>query len=174
MPHDHIGWPTSMPFTSINPTNPRTNPWNFWKKILRIGEIEKLSCFELAILEFKKKCFIPMKISHKLCDRMDGTQFWFFLWFPVNSLLCVILCYTVYIFATIWLTFFQPSFHVWLFCIFDHELFKFKVFSTEFFSKAVNSSINFSIDTNILCSSENTKLWQSFYIEVVPRGGAPF
>ncbi len=28
-PHDHIGWATSMPFASINPTNPRTNPWNF-------------------------------------------------------------------------------------------------------------------------------------------------
>ena len=40
---NHIGWTTSMPFTSINPTNPRTNPWNFWKKILRIGGIEKLS-----------------------------------------------------------------------------------------------------------------------------------
>ena len=36
-----------------------------------------------------------MKISHKLCDRMDGTQFLCFLWFPANSLLCVILRYTV-------------------------------------------------------------------------------
>ena len=31
-PHDHIGWATSMPFASINFTNPRTNPWNFHKK----------------------------------------------------------------------------------------------------------------------------------------------
>ena len=49
---------------------------------------------------FQKKliffCFIPMKISHKLYDRMDGTQFWYFLWFPANSLLYVILRYTVY------------------------------------------------------------------------------
>ena len=36
-PHDHIGWSTPMPFASINPTNPRTNPWNFHEKILRIG-----------------------------------------------------------------------------------------------------------------------------------------
>ena len=43
-------------------------------------------------------CFIPMKISHKLCDRMDGTQFWCFSWFPTNSLLCVILHYTVYVY----------------------------------------------------------------------------
>ena len=27
--HNHIGWATSMPFTSVNSTNPRTNPWNF-------------------------------------------------------------------------------------------------------------------------------------------------
>ena len=26
---NHIGWATSMPFTSINSTNPRANPWNF-------------------------------------------------------------------------------------------------------------------------------------------------
>ena len=32
-----------------------------------------------------------MKISHKLCNRMDGTQFWCFPWFAANSLLCVIL-----------------------------------------------------------------------------------
>ena len=49
------------------------------------------------ILFSKKNCFIPMKISHKLCFSMDGTQFWCFLWFPANSLLCVILRYTVYI-----------------------------------------------------------------------------
>ena len=37
-----------------------------------------------------------MKISHKLCDRIDGTQFWCFPWFPANFLLCVILRCTVY------------------------------------------------------------------------------
>ena len=85
-----------MPFASINSTYPWTNPWNFWKKILKIGGVENLSFFESAILIFfcqlKKKifCFIPMKIIHKLCDRMDGTQFWCFLWFPTNSFLCVI------------------------------------------------------------------------------------
>ena len=44
-------WATLMPFASINPTNPRTSPWNFWKKILRIGGIEKLCFFESAILD---------------------------------------------------------------------------------------------------------------------------
>ena len=28
-PDSHIGWVTLMPFASINPTNPRTNLWNF-------------------------------------------------------------------------------------------------------------------------------------------------
>ena len=45
----------------------------------------------------KKKffCFIPMKISPNFYGRMDGS-FWCFPWFPENSLLCVILRYTVY------------------------------------------------------------------------------
>ena len=42
-PHDHIGWAPSMPFASINPTNPRTNPWNFHEKILRIDEALKMT-----------------------------------------------------------------------------------------------------------------------------------
>ena len=36
----HIGWATLMPFASIYPTDPRTNPWNFCEKILRIGGFE--------------------------------------------------------------------------------------------------------------------------------------
>ena len=93
-PHDHIGWATSMPFASINPTNPRTNPWNFHKKILRIGDFEKRPFWKSAILDFFF-CLIPMKISHKLCDRMNGTQSWCFPLFPANSLLCVTIRYTV-------------------------------------------------------------------------------
>ena len=89
-----------MPFASINPTNPRTNRWNFRKKILRIGDFENLSFFQLAISNFsfsqKKCCFIPIKISPNLYGRMDELKFWCFHWFPENSLLCVILRYTVY------------------------------------------------------------------------------
>ena len=36
-PHHHISWATPMPFASINSTNPRTDPWKFHEKILRIG-----------------------------------------------------------------------------------------------------------------------------------------
>ena len=57
-PHGHIGWATSLPFASINPTNPRTNPWNFGRNCSAFGDVEKLSFFESAILNFffqKKK-----------------------------------------------------------------------------------------------------------------------
>jgi hypothetical protein len=67
-----------MPFASINPTNPRTTPGNFHKKILRIGGVENLSFFESTILIFfsKQKCisFISFQISHNLCDTKDGTK----------------------------------------------------------------------------------------------------
>ena len=70
-PHGHIGWAKPMPFASINPTNPRTNPWNFHEKILRIGGAGKWPFFESAILNFffQNKfffCFILMKISQHL------------------------------------------------------------------------------------------------------------
>ena len=41
--------------------------------------------------------FILMKISPNLYGRMDGSKFWCSPWFPENSLLCVILRYTVYV-----------------------------------------------------------------------------
>ena len=45
-------WATSLPFASINPTNPRTNPWNFHEKILRIGGAAKWVFFKSAVLNF--------------------------------------------------------------------------------------------------------------------------
>ena len=69
-PHDHIGWDKSMPFASINPTNPRTNPWNFHEKILRIGGAKKWGLYPFFWVGhfeffFSRKnyffCFISMK-----------------------------------------------------------------------------------------------------------------
>ena len=37
-----------MSFTPISPTDPRTNPWNFGKKILRIHKVEYLNQFSLS------------------------------------------------------------------------------------------------------------------------------
>ena len=51
-PHDHISWGKPMPFASINSTNPRTDPWEFYEKILRIGGAGKWGFFEAAILNF--------------------------------------------------------------------------------------------------------------------------
>ena len=50
--HGHIGWAKSMSFASINLDNPRTNPWNFHKKFLRIGDFEKWPFWKTAILIF--------------------------------------------------------------------------------------------------------------------------
>ena len=59
------------------------------------GNVEKLSFFESAILIFFFKkiffCFIPMKISHKLCVRMDGTQF-LILWWLREWYNCMSVC----------------------------------------------------------------------------------
>ena len=84
--------------------------------LLTQGPIHKIftkKYWELAILKnvvflsqpnwiffFKKIfffCFIPIKISPNLYGRMDGSKFWCFPWFPENSMLCVILRYTVYL-----------------------------------------------------------------------------
>ena len=66
-----------------------------------ISEIFKIFFWELAFWKSqfffsKKNCFCFMKISPTLHGRLDGLKFWLFPWFPENSLLCVILCYTVY------------------------------------------------------------------------------
>ena len=42
-PEGHIGWVTLMPFASVNPISPRTNPWNFGGNCSAFGDVEKLS-----------------------------------------------------------------------------------------------------------------------------------
>ena len=86
-PHDHIGWATSMSFAPINSTNQRTNPWNFHKTILRIGDFAKPSFFESAILDFffLNFCLIPMKISQSFLCIKDGSKFWWIPWFPAKN-----------------------------------------------------------------------------------------
>ena len=66
-------------WNSINYTNPRTNPWHFWKKIMRMGGIEKHSFFESTILEFFFQiffCCIPTKISQRFLASKDWSKFW--------------------------------------------------------------------------------------------------
>ena len=64
---DSLGWATSMPFASINSTNPRTNPWNFHKKNGELAELENDLFFRRPFwIFFSKKiknCIISMKTS---------------------------------------------------------------------------------------------------------------
>ena len=72
-----------MPFASINPTSPRTDPWNFHKKILRIDRVEKWPFFESAILNFflqKKKNFAssPWKLVTNYVLEWMGLNFQYY------------------------------------------------------------------------------------------------
>ena len=58
-PHSHKSWDKPMPFTSINSTNPRTNPWNFGQKILRIGGAGKWH-FVLFFTTVTKICHLQV------------------------------------------------------------------------------------------------------------------
>ena len=60
-PHGHKGWATSMPFASINSTNPRTNPIHFHKKILTFGDFEKHCFFWVGHFDF----FLILLHSHE-------------------------------------------------------------------------------------------------------------
>ena len=53
------GWATPMPFASINPTNQRTNPWNFQKKNIENWQRWKMTFFWVGHFDFffKKKKF---------------------------------------------------------------------------------------------------------------------
>ena len=90
-PHGHIGWAIPMPFASMNSTNPRTAPWNFHKKILRIGDFEKWPFFESAILDFfqkKKFCFVFFSNEENLGFLMwyhFFSKFWWLPWFQAKN-----------------------------------------------------------------------------------------
>ena len=66
-----------MPFASINSSNPRTNPLNSYKRILRIDDFEKLNFFETAIfiLFFQKKKKMMIHF-HENQSKVLGYQEW--------------------------------------------------------------------------------------------------
>ena len=60
------------------------------QKMLRIGDFEKwlfwVGHFEYFFFKKEKKnCLILVKISHKLCVRMDGTQILWLWWFTAKN-----------------------------------------------------------------------------------------
>ena len=83
-PNGHIDQAKSMPFASINCTNPRTNPWHFHKKILKIGNLKKTQFFWVAILNFfffkKKKYFAssPWKLVTNYVLEWMGLNFYYY------------------------------------------------------------------------------------------------
>ena len=74
-PHNHTNasWSLPMPFASINYTKPRTNPWTFHEKILRIDTAGKWGFFETAIFfclsQWKKQ---PIYMRYHFFCTMDG------------------------------------------------------------------------------------------------------
>ena len=78
-PNGPISSATLMPFTSIYPTNPRTNPWNFHKKYWELAILKNSFFFQSAILIFF--CLIPMKISQSYLAIKDRSKFWWLTWF---------------------------------------------------------------------------------------------
>jgi hypothetical protein len=50
--HNYIGWAKSMSFTSINSTNPRTNPWNFGNNCSAFSSSWKTQFFWVAHFGF--------------------------------------------------------------------------------------------------------------------------
>ena len=74
-------------FTSINPTNPRTNPWNFRQKILRIGGAGKwrfvFFVFGCWVFQKKKtkgfhlgKDFIPTNMHTTVAETSAHCRSW--------------------------------------------------------------------------------------------------
>ena len=64
---------TNALFASINPSNQRTNPWNFWEKILRIGGTGKWVFFLVGHFEFF------LLHSHENMVSKNFSKFW---WLP--------------------------------------------------------------------------------------------
>ena len=70
---------------------PKDQSVKFWQKLLSFWRCWKTQFFfesAILIVFFQKKkyfCFIPMKIGHKLCVRMDGTQFLILWWFTAKN-----------------------------------------------------------------------------------------
>ena len=80
--HGHIGWAPSMPFASFKSTNPRTNPWNFGGICSAFDEVEQLSFFESAILNFffkkkKKNASSPWKLVTNYVLEWMGLNFYY-------------------------------------------------------------------------------------------------
>ena len=53
-PDNHIGWATSLAYSWVSSTYPRTISWNFGEKMFKIGGFEKLPFFEITKFQYWK------------------------------------------------------------------------------------------------------------------------
>ena len=83
-----------MAFASINPTNPRTNMWNFCEKILRIGDFEKLPFWKIGYFEFFFGSFSWKSVQICMVEWM-GQNLTFSLVFMKFLAMCNITLYSV-------------------------------------------------------------------------------
>ena len=89
-----------------------------------------------------------MKTSLNLYGRMDGSKFWRFPWFLENSLVCVILRYTVYTSRAV-----QHLFNV-------NDL---SEFHEEWFNKLMHTQKSFSIMAKLEMAKKNT-IWKYEFV----------
>ena len=88
-------WVTLMPFTSIYPTDPRTNPTHFHKKLWELIVLKNLVILSRSFwIFFSKKFFLlnPMISSQRFLVSKDGSNFWWLPWLLVNEVLGQHLC----------------------------------------------------------------------------------
>ena len=67
-PYNHIGWATSLAYSWVSSTYPRTISWNFGEKMFRIGGFEKLTFFQTTKFQYSKfkkiEIFLPHSYSN--------------------------------------------------------------------------------------------------------------
>ena len=93
----------------------------FSQKKLRIGDFEKRPFWKNSHFFSKEKenAWSPWKsVSNYLCDRMDGTQFWCFRWFPANSLLCIICIIQCWVYLVVYYSIIYPKARNPVYCLF--------------------------------------------------------
>ena len=87
---NHIGWATSMPLHQSILLTQEPIHKIFTKKYRELAELKNSVFLSRPFwfffwFFFDFFCFIPMKISHKLCVRMDGTQFLLLWWLTAKN-----------------------------------------------------------------------------------------
>ena len=153
-----------MPFASIYPFYPRTNPLNFGKKILRIGGVEKF--FESTILTFFSNSFfysifMITMISRKIRGDEQNMRH------TVLFNLCKRLCFTLNFLPETWTWYVLYTGHYSNFCTFEitsfvnvpgHYLRKYGTFNFGHGSKKCENKWRITEEKKMVCNCFETTL----------------